>query len=266
MPAPRGRSSVGRASASQAEGRGFEPHRPLTLNQAETRSTSGFRASGWSLGRALAALGLSLRGVFVTHLPPRFQQAPASDNRAGMSEETWRGRNPHFHAPAPRLTYTDDRETRELSNDPSGEQWPPSQTRGESSPRDSAGAAAVRWLGRLALESDDLSGRRPARDRRDPGASWSAGFGADCLQPEPLGEARPSGQQRPGRQRGIRGKRRADRSGDDLLHPTGSASSGLQPLPPAPVDCNWRTERVSLYWSLLEVRRLLPLHGTPERS
>src|SRR6187200_2618614 len=26
---PRGRSSVGRASASQAEGRGFEPHRPL---------------------------------------------------------------------------------------------------------------------------------------------------------------------------------------------------------------------------------------------
>jgi hypothetical protein len=27
--APRGRSSVGRASASQAEGRGFEPHRPL---------------------------------------------------------------------------------------------------------------------------------------------------------------------------------------------------------------------------------------------
>ena len=37
MPAPRGRSSVGRASASQAEGRGFEPHRPLTQNQAETR-------------------------------------------------------------------------------------------------------------------------------------------------------------------------------------------------------------------------------------
>jgi hypothetical protein len=28
---PRGRSSVGRASASQAEGRGFEPHRPLPL-------------------------------------------------------------------------------------------------------------------------------------------------------------------------------------------------------------------------------------------
>ena len=33
MPAPRGRSSVGRASASQAEGRGFEPHRPLDESQ-----------------------------------------------------------------------------------------------------------------------------------------------------------------------------------------------------------------------------------------
>ena len=33
MSLPRGRSSVGRASASQAEGRGFEPHRPLALVQ-----------------------------------------------------------------------------------------------------------------------------------------------------------------------------------------------------------------------------------------
>jgi hypothetical protein len=30
---PRGRSSVGRASASQAEGRGFEPHRPLLIGR-----------------------------------------------------------------------------------------------------------------------------------------------------------------------------------------------------------------------------------------
>ena len=35
LPPPRGRSSVGRASASQAEGRGFEPHRPL-LKALET--------------------------------------------------------------------------------------------------------------------------------------------------------------------------------------------------------------------------------------
>ena len=35
MPAPRGRSSVGRASASQAEGRGFEPHRPLERRLAQ---------------------------------------------------------------------------------------------------------------------------------------------------------------------------------------------------------------------------------------
>src|SRR5262245_24495618 len=32
----RGRSSVGRASASQAEGRGFEPRRPLHLKAPET--------------------------------------------------------------------------------------------------------------------------------------------------------------------------------------------------------------------------------------
>src|SRR5690606_2986764 len=31
LPAPRGRSSVGRASASQAEGRGFETRRPLAI-------------------------------------------------------------------------------------------------------------------------------------------------------------------------------------------------------------------------------------------
>ena len=35
MAAPRGRSSVGRASASQAEGRGFEPHRPLERRLAQ---------------------------------------------------------------------------------------------------------------------------------------------------------------------------------------------------------------------------------------
>jgi hypothetical protein len=34
---PSGCSSVGRASASQAEGREFEPRRPLRLNKAETR-------------------------------------------------------------------------------------------------------------------------------------------------------------------------------------------------------------------------------------
>ena len=39
MPAPRGRSSVGRASASQAEGRGFEPHRPLH-SQLPSRCTA----------------------------------------------------------------------------------------------------------------------------------------------------------------------------------------------------------------------------------
>ena len=39
---------------------------------------------------------------------------------AGMSEETWRGRTPTFFAPAPRLTYTDARETRKLSKDPAG--------------------------------------------------------------------------------------------------------------------------------------------------
>ena len=34
---PRGRSSVGRASASQAEGRGFEPHRPLQARRLRLR-------------------------------------------------------------------------------------------------------------------------------------------------------------------------------------------------------------------------------------
>jgi hypothetical protein len=36
IPVPRGRSSVGRASASQAEGRGFEPHRPLLVTKPTT--------------------------------------------------------------------------------------------------------------------------------------------------------------------------------------------------------------------------------------
>src|SRR5947208_4816713 len=39
---PRGRSSVGRASASQAEGRGFEPHRPLRCS-APAMSFSSLR-------------------------------------------------------------------------------------------------------------------------------------------------------------------------------------------------------------------------------
>ena len=39
---PRGRSSVGRASASQAEGRGFEPRRPLSTVEAETALDGGF--------------------------------------------------------------------------------------------------------------------------------------------------------------------------------------------------------------------------------
>jgi hypothetical protein len=42
---PRGRSSVGRASASQAEGRGFDPRRPLQRKQAETRSGRRVSAS-----------------------------------------------------------------------------------------------------------------------------------------------------------------------------------------------------------------------------
>src|SRR4051812_33010471 len=47
--ASRGRSSVGRASASQAEGRGFEPHRPLHVDGRP----------GWAYARV--ALGDSLR-------------------------------------------------------------------------------------------------------------------------------------------------------------------------------------------------------------
>ena len=39
----RGSSSVGRASASQAEGRGFEPHRPLSR---KPRSRGAFVVSG----------------------------------------------------------------------------------------------------------------------------------------------------------------------------------------------------------------------------
>src|SRR5205809_3538984 len=39
--ASRGRSSVGRASASQAEGRGFEPHRPLQIGSAGRADAAG---------------------------------------------------------------------------------------------------------------------------------------------------------------------------------------------------------------------------------
>src|SRR5206468_9527190 len=41
----RGRSSVGRASASQAEGRGFEPRRPL-LRKSSRRRGAFVRAAG----------------------------------------------------------------------------------------------------------------------------------------------------------------------------------------------------------------------------
>jgi hypothetical protein len=49
LDALRGRSSVGRASASQAEGRGFDPRRPLWLDRAEPARLGGFSVSLASL-------------------------------------------------------------------------------------------------------------------------------------------------------------------------------------------------------------------------
>src|SRR5438552_4768880 len=48
---PRGRSSVGRASAFQAEGRGFEPRRPLLVLRAEGPKDLS-KGSRSSVGRA----------------------------------------------------------------------------------------------------------------------------------------------------------------------------------------------------------------------
>ena len=45
---PRGRSSVGRASASQAEGRGFEPHRPLRRDPCRSEDAGGSSVIRWT--------------------------------------------------------------------------------------------------------------------------------------------------------------------------------------------------------------------------
>ena len=75
MMAPRGRSSVGRASASQAEGRGFDPRRPL---REKPRNTGLFFAAWplhiastwWGAGRVYPPDFLR-RGHASCQLPPR---------------------------------------------------------------------------------------------------------------------------------------------------------------------------------------------------
>ena len=90
LPAPRldaVATRAGRAArAWRAEGRGFEPRRPPTPNHAETRSSSGFRASPasprWRRRSAIAAGQLSQR-LALKRAPTR-EREPSTPNPEGF--------------------------------------------------------------------------------------------------------------------------------------------------------------------------------------
>src|SRR3954447_2155701 len=113
--APRGRSSVGRASASQAEGRGFDPRRPLC---AEDPAQPGFSLSlrrSWQLdGGVLRPLPRCGSAPLVTdaevagrkppleRAPERRRPAPAIRSAAtrSVARVVDRPENASFHAPS----------------------------------------------------------------------------------------------------------------------------------------------------------------------
>ena len=95
---PRGRSSVGRASASQAEGRGFEPRRPLLAPVARAPSGLGRRAlscalRGGASRRRYAARLLALRASSHGLCPAQVDaEAPHSRHELALTLDRFEAR------------------------------------------------------------------------------------------------------------------------------------------------------------------------------